>query len=83
MRSVRDFRAARGRLLSLAYRVGIDDMAVTAAWLRQQLRASRQRRRRSVTISLSTGDLIDAALRELIDIRRGTGVSAGGSSRAS
>jgi len=69
MRSIRDFRAARGRVLSLTCRVGVDDVAVTAAWLRQQLRASRQCGRRKVTINLSTGDLIDAALRELVDIR--------------
>ena len=85
MRAPRDRHAATrsARKLWVTSAVAVDDMAVTAAWLRHQLRMSRQRRRRTVVISLRTGDLIDAALRELIEIRREAPAAAGGSSRAS
>jgi len=62
--------------------VGLDDVAVTAAWLRAQVQKSRQRRRRTVAISLRAAELIDAALRELIDVRTGARSSEGEPSRA-
>lgn len=85
MRAIHDIRVARdrARLLPLTPLVDLDDAAVLAAWLRRQIETSRERRRRSVSVSLTTADLIDCALRELIAFRSEAQPSGEGTSRAS